>query len=43
VVVTVVADSPLEPSVYRQRLAVHEELAHVSVEVNRCPHAAARC
>lgn len=44
VVVAVVADAPLEPSAYRQRLAVHEELVHVSVEVNRCPHAAAaRC
>lgn len=38
-IVCVVADAPLEPSAYRARLAVHEELAHVSVEVNRCPHA----
>ncbi|MBL0728661.1 CDF family Co(II)/Ni(II) efflux transporter DmeF [Piscinibacter sp. HJYY11] len=37
-IVCVVADVPLAPSVYRERLAVHEELAHVSIEVNRCPH-----
>ncbi len=39
-IVCIVADVPLAPSVYRERLAVHEELAHVSIEVNRCPHAA---
>ncbi|HEY0821649.1 MAG TPA: CDF family Co(II)/Ni(II) efflux transporter DmeF [Rhizobacter sp.] len=38
-IVCVVADAPLAPSVYRERLAVHEELVHVSIEVNRCPHA----
>ena len=38
-VVCIVADEPLAPSVYRDRLKVHEELVHVSVEVNRCPHA----
>lgn len=38
-IVCVVADVPLAPSVYRERLTVHEELAHVSIEVNRCPHA----
>ena len=36
-VVCVVADVPLAPSAYRERLAVHAELVHVSVEVNRCP------
>ena len=37
-VVTVVARQPLAPSVYRERLAGIPTLAHVSVEVNRCPH-----
>ncbi len=37
-VICVVADTPLAPSVYRERLALHAELAHVSVEVNRCPN-----
>jgi len=36
-VVCIVADAPLPPSVYRDRLRVHEELVHVSIEVNRCP------
>lgn len=39
-VVCVVADVPLEPAVYRQRLAAEPTLAHVSIEVNRCPRAA---
>ncbi len=34
----VVADVPLEPSVYRERLVAHSELVHVSIEVNRCPN-----
>jgi cation diffusion facilitator family transporter len=38
-VVCVVADAPLSPSAYRERLAAHDALAHVSIEVNRCPHA----
>lgn len=38
-IVCLVADEPLPPSVYRERLKVHEELVHVSIEVNRCPHA----
>ena len=38
VIVGLVADRPLAPADYRARLAVHEELVHVSVEVNRCPH-----
>ena len=36
-VITVVADRPLEPAVYRARLHGIPTLAHVSVEVNRCP------
>ncbi|HET7796020.1 MAG TPA: CDF family Co(II)/Ni(II) efflux transporter DmeF [Rhizobacter sp.] len=39
--VCVVADQPLPPSVYRERLKQHEELVHVAIEVNRCPHAPA--
>jgi cation diffusion facilitator family transporter len=38
-VVCVVADAPLQPSAYRERLKQHDELVHVSIEVNRCPHA----
>ncbi len=37
-VVTVVAREPLTPAAYRERLAGIAILAHVSVEVNRCPH-----
>lgn len=37
-IVCLVADAPLAPSVYRERLQQHEELVHVSIEVNRCPH-----
>jgi len=36
-IVCIVADAPLAPSAYRDRLAQHHELVHVSVEVNRCP------
>jgi cation diffusion facilitator family transporter len=39
--VCIVADAPLAPSVYRERLKQHEELVHVAIEVNRCPHAPA--
>ena len=35
----VVADAPLAPTEYRARLAGHGQLVHVSLEVNRCPHA----
>ena len=38
-IVCVVADAPLAPAVYRERLASHGELVHVSIEVNRCPQA----
>jgi cation diffusion facilitator family transporter len=37
-IVTVVAHQPLTPDGYRERLAGIACLAHVSVEVNRCPH-----
>jgi cation diffusion facilitator family transporter len=37
-VITVVADQPLTPAAYRERVAAIPALAHVSVEVNRCPH-----
>ena len=37
-VVTVVAERPLAPDAYRQRLRSIRSLMHVSVEVNRCPH-----
>ncbi len=33
----VVADAPLEPAEYRARLSAIEQLAHLSLEVNRCP------
>ncbi len=38
-VLTVVAQSPRAPDVYRARLTGIATLKHVSVEVNRCPHA----
>lgn len=37
-IVAVVARQPLTPDGYRERLAGIDCLAHVSVEVNRCPH-----
>lgn len=39
-IVCIVADAPLEPAAYRQRLAAERALVHVSIEVNRCPRAA---
>lgn len=36
VVLSVVADEPRTPGDYKKRLRQHEELAHVTVEVNRC-------
>ncbi len=36
-ILTIVARAPLTPDAYRERLAPIESLAHVSVEVNRCP------
>jgi cation diffusion facilitator family transporter len=38
-IVCIVADAPLEPAAYRQRLADERALVHVSIEVNRCPRA----
>ncbi len=35
-IVCLVADKPLLPDEYRARLQVHEEIAHISVEVNPC-------
>ena len=40
VVLSVVTDEPRSPEEYKERLRQHEELAHVTVEVNRC-HAGA--
>ena len=40
-IVCIVADAPLAPAAYRERLSAHHELVHVSVEVNRCMHASA--
>ena len=37
-IVAIVARDPLTPDRYRERLAGIASLAHVSVEVNRCPH-----
>ena len=37
-VISVVAKEPLTPDAYRARVASIASLAHVSVEVNRCPH-----
>jgi len=36
-VACVVADHPLPPAAYRERLVQLPQLVHVSVEVNRCP------
>ena len=33
----IVADRPLPPAAYRERLAGLDELVHMSLEVNRCP------
>ncbi len=40
-IVCIVADAPLAPAAYRERLSPHHELVHVSVEVNRCVQAEA--
>jgi len=37
-VISVVADRPLTPGAYRERVNAIPTLVHVSVEVNRCPH-----
>jgi len=36
-IVSIVTDRPLPPEHYKRRLACCEELAHVTVEVHRCP------
>jgi cation diffusion facilitator family transporter len=41
-VITIVAEEPLTPAAYRERVAGIDSLVHVSVEVNRCG-AHARC
>ena len=38
-IATIVADEPLAPADYRARLAPYVALAHLSLEVNRCPRA----
>lgn len=44
VVVSLVAANPLTPADYARRLEIHEEYAHVTVEVHRCngPHRLSR-
>lgn len=37
-ILAIVARAPLTPDGYRERLAGIGSLAHVSIEVNRCPH-----
>ncbi|MBX9793080.1 MAG: CDF family Co(II)/Ni(II) efflux transporter DmeF [Burkholderiaceae bacterium] len=39
-IASIVADAPLAPADYRARLAGYTALAHLSLEVNRCPRAA---
>jgi cation diffusion facilitator family transporter len=42
VVLTVVSDKPQSPQYYKDLIRIHEELVHISVEVNLCPkHASA--
>jgi len=41
VIVSLVAHQPQSPEHYRARIAQHEELVHVTIEVNRCDHAPA--
>ena len=40
VIMSVVSDTPQEPSAYKQRLRDLGGLSHVTIEVNRCAHAA---
>ena len=35
-IVGLVTDSPQPPEVYKERLRVHEELVHITVEVHQC-------
>jgi Co/Zn/Cd efflux system component len=34
---SIVTHEPKEPAFYKSLLSVHEEIAHVTLEVNRCP------
>ncbi len=36
-IASLVADMPLAPALYRERLAHHTQLVHLSLEVNHCP------
>jgi len=36
-IVSVVAHRPKTPDEYRQALKIHEELVHVTIEVQTCP------
>ena len=37
-IVSLVADRPGSPDLYRRRLSQNPALAHISIEVNNCPH-----
>ena len=37
-IVSLVADRPESPDLYRKRLSRNPALAHISIEVNNCPH-----
>ncbi len=39
---SIVTHEPKEPAFYKSLLSVHEEIAHVTLEVNRCPGQARR-
>lgn len=34
---SIVTHEPKDPAFYKSLLSVHEEIAHVTLEVNRCP------
>jgi hypothetical protein len=37
VVLTVVSENPQSPDYYKDLIRFHEELVHISVDVNTCP------
>ena len=37
-VISLVSDAPLQPAIYKERLADIKGLSHVTVEVEQCPH-----
>ena len=37
-VISLVSDAPLQPAIYKERLAGIKGLSHVTVEVEQCPH-----